>query len=60
MREMSVAGAGGGGMAVVGNVIISDAVPLKSRGLYQGCACNHLVVFVVVVFFILYSGHVPR
>lgn len=27
-------------MAVVGNVIISDAVPLKSRGLYQGCACN--------------------
>lgn len=24
-------------MAVVGNVIVSDAVPLKSRGIYQGC-----------------------
>lgn len=33
----TLAGVGGGGMAVVGNVIVSDAVPLKSRGIYQGC-----------------------
>ncbi|EIM89147.1 MFS general substrate transporter [Stereum hirsutum FP-91666 SS1] len=34
----TLAGVGGGGMAVVGNVIVSDAVPLKSRGIYQGFA----------------------
>jgi len=31
------AGMGGGGMAVVGSVIVSDIIPLKQRGLYQGC-----------------------
>ncbi|KAL7415709.1 MFS general substrate transporter [Mrakia frigida] len=30
------AGMGGGGMAVVGSVIVSDIIPLKQRGLYQG------------------------
>ncbi|KAJ6606043.1 MFS general substrate transporter [Mycena vulgaris] len=33
----AVAGIGGSGMTVVGSVIMSDSVPLKSRGLYQGC-----------------------
>ncbi|KAJ6630347.1 MFS general substrate transporter [Mycena sp. CBHHK59/15] len=33
-----IAGIGGGGMTVVGSVIMSDSVPLKSRGLYQGFA----------------------
>ncbi|KAJ6630339.1 MFS general substrate transporter [Mycena sp. CBHHK59/15] len=34
----ALAGIGGGGMTVVGSVIVSDSVPLKSRGLYQGFA----------------------
>ncbi|KIY71564.1 MFS general substrate transporter [Cylindrobasidium torrendii FP15055 ss-10] len=34
----ALAGVGGGGMTVVGSVIMSDIVPLKSRGLYQGFA----------------------
>ncbi|KAJ7647857.1 MFS general substrate transporter [Roridomyces roridus] len=34
----AVAGMGGGGMTVVGSVLVSDNVPLKSRGLYQGFA----------------------
>lgn len=38
-------------MNVVGGVIISDVVPLKSRGLYQGCT---LLFF----FFIYYT--LPR
>ncbi|KAJ7359512.1 MFS general substrate transporter [Mycena albidolilacea] len=32
----AIAGMGGSGMTVVGSVIMSDSVPLKSRGLYQG------------------------
>ncbi|CAK5263941.1 unnamed protein product [Mycena citricolor] len=32
----ALAGVGGAGMTVVGSVIVSDVVPLKSRGLYQG------------------------
>ncbi|KAK7036010.1 MFS general substrate transporter [Favolaschia claudopus] len=32
----ALAGMGGSGMTVVGSVIMSDSVPLKSRGLYQG------------------------
>ncbi|KAF9030985.1 MFS general substrate transporter [Hymenopellis radicata] len=32
----AVAGMGGGGMAVVASVIMSDEIPLKRRGLYQG------------------------
>ncbi|KAJ7723306.1 MFS general substrate transporter [Mycena maculata] len=32
----ALAGIGGSGMTVVGSVIVSDSVPLKSRGLYQG------------------------
>ncbi|KAJ7128428.1 major facilitator superfamily domain-containing protein [Mycena epipterygia] len=32
----ALAGIRGGGMTVVGSVIVSDSVPLKSRGLYQG------------------------
>ncbi|KAJ7128350.1 major facilitator superfamily domain-containing protein [Mycena epipterygia] len=32
----ALAGIGGGGMTVVGSIIVSDSVPLKSRGLYQG------------------------
>ncbi|CED84921.1 Predicted transporter (major facilitator superfamily) [Phaffia rhodozyma] len=31
-----LAGMGGGGFAVVGSVIVSDIIPLKQRGLYQG------------------------
>ncbi|KAJ7063747.1 MFS general substrate transporter [Mycena amicta] len=34
----ALAGMGGSGMTVVGSVIVSDSVPLKSRGLYQGFA----------------------
>ncbi|KAJ7612101.1 MFS general substrate transporter [Roridomyces roridus] len=34
----ALAGMGGGGMTVVGSVLVSDSVPLKSRGLYQGFA----------------------
>ncbi|KAJ7932770.1 MFS general substrate transporter [Mycena leptocephala] len=34
----AIAGVGGSGMTVVGSVIMSDSVPLKSRGLYQGFA----------------------
>ncbi|KAF7339778.1 MFS general substrate transporter [Mycena venus] len=34
----ALAGLGGSGMTVVGSVILSDSVPLKSRGLYQGFA----------------------
>ncbi|KAJ7310603.1 MFS general substrate transporter [Mycena albidolilacea] len=34
----AIAGMGGSGMTVVGSVIMSDSVPLKSRGLYQGFA----------------------
>ncbi|KAF8209329.1 MFS general substrate transporter [Mycena galopus ATCC 62051] len=34
----ALAGMGGSGMTVVGSVIMSDSVPLKSRGLYQGFA----------------------
>lgn len=33
-----IAGMGGGGLTVAGSVIVSDSVPLKSRGLYQGFA----------------------
>ncbi|KAJ7237742.1 MFS general substrate transporter [Mycena haematopus] len=32
----AMAGMGGSGLTVVGSVIMSDSVPLKSRGLYQG------------------------
>ncbi|KAJ7490930.1 MFS general substrate transporter [Mycena latifolia] len=32
----ALAGIGGSGMTVVGSVIVSDSVPLRSRGLYQG------------------------
>ncbi|KAF7359047.1 MFS general substrate transporter [Mycena sanguinolenta] len=32
----AIAGMGGSGMTVVGSVILSDSVPLKTRGLYQG------------------------
>ncbi|KAJ6567073.1 MFS general substrate transporter [Mycena capillaripes] len=32
----ALAGIGGSGMTVVGSVIMSDSVPLKNRGLYQG------------------------
>ena len=32
-----VAGIGGGGLNVLGVVIMSDLVPLKKRGVYQGC-----------------------
>lgn len=31
---------GGGGLAVTSSVIVSDFVPLKQRGLYQGCSCS--------------------
>ncbi|KAJ7684305.1 MFS general substrate transporter [Mycena polygramma] len=34
----AIAGIGGSGMTVVGSVVMSDSVPLKSRGLYQGFA----------------------
>ncbi|KAJ7490929.1 MFS general substrate transporter [Mycena latifolia] len=34
----ALAGIGGSGMSVVGSVIVSDSVPLRSRGLYQGFA----------------------
>ncbi|KAJ7494375.1 MFS general substrate transporter [Mycena galericulata] len=34
----TLAGMGGSGLTVVGSVIMSDSVPLKSRGLYQGFA----------------------
>ncbi|KAJ7611730.1 MFS general substrate transporter [Roridomyces roridus] len=34
----ALAGAGSSGMTVVGSVVMSDSVPLKSRGLYQGFA----------------------
>ncbi|KAJ7234813.1 MFS general substrate transporter [Mycena rebaudengoi] len=34
----ALAGIGGSGLTVVGSIIISDSVPLKSRGLYQGFA----------------------
>ncbi|KAK6981142.1 MFS general substrate transporter [Favolaschia claudopus] len=32
----ALAGIGGSGLTVVGSIILSDIVPLKSRGLYQG------------------------
>ncbi|KAJ7071800.1 MFS general substrate transporter [Mycena belliarum] len=32
----ALAGIGGAGITVIGSVIVSDSVPLKSRGLYQG------------------------
>ncbi|KAJ7920452.1 MFS general substrate transporter [Mycena leptocephala] len=32
----ALAGIGGSGLTVVGSIILSDSVPLKSRGLYQG------------------------
>ncbi|KAF8214257.1 MFS general substrate transporter [Mycena galopus ATCC 62051] len=32
----ALAGMGGSGLTVVGSIILSDSVPLKSRGLYQG------------------------
>ncbi|KAJ7784551.1 MFS general substrate transporter [Mycena metata] len=32
----ALAGIGGSGMTVVGSICVSDSVPLKSRGLYQG------------------------
>ncbi|KAJ7176127.1 MFS general substrate transporter [Mycena crocata] len=32
----ALAGVGGAGLTVVSSVIVSDSVPLKSRGLYQG------------------------
>jgi hypothetical protein len=34
----TLAGMGGGGLAVTSSVIVSDLVPLKKRGLYQGCS----------------------
>ncbi|KAJ7290214.1 MFS general substrate transporter [Mycena rebaudengoi] len=33
-----IAGSGGGGITVVSSVIVSDCIPLKSRGLFQGFA----------------------
>ncbi|KAJ7917327.1 MFS general substrate transporter [Mycena leptocephala] len=32
----ALAGIGGSGLTVVGSIILSDSVPLKSRGIYQG------------------------
>ncbi|KAJ7154871.1 MFS general substrate transporter [Mycena crocata] len=34
----ALAGMGGGGMGVVGSVIVADWIPLRTRGLYMGCA----------------------
>ncbi|KAJ7175871.1 MFS general substrate transporter [Mycena filopes] len=36
LASRALAGVGGSGMTVLSSVIVSDTVPLKSRGLYQG------------------------
>lgn len=33
----AIAGMGGGGIMTVSSVVLSDVVPLRSRGLWQGC-----------------------
>ncbi|KZO93226.1 MFS general substrate transporter [Calocera viscosa TUFC12733] len=34
----AVAGMGGGGIMTVSSIVVTDLIPLKQRGLYQGCA----------------------
>ncbi|EJT97595.1 vacuolar amino acid permease [Dacryopinax primogenitus] len=34
----AVAGMGGGGIMTVSSIVVTDLIPLKHRGLYQGCA----------------------
>jgi MFS family permease len=34
----AVAGMGGGGVMTVSSIVVTDLIPLKQRGLYQGMA----------------------
>lgn len=50
------AGIGGGGVMTCSSIIVTDLIPLRKRGLYQGCA-NILCVASRGLIFIHWCAH---